>query len=144
MCEDVLRMPFTGAHICEAVSALYSGRLEFTNSNHNIADGVTTHRTGGHSRGLQVVRVKTGAGWMCLASDASHYYENYLTRRPFPIVVDLQDMFSGFDTIQALASKPELVIPGHDPLVGQIFPAYGRSGFVWRLDAGPEKALPQF
>ena len=144
MCEDVLRMPFTGAHVCEAVSALYSGRLEFTNSDHKIADGVTTHRTGGHSRGLQVVRVKTGAGWMCLASDASHYYENYLTRRPFPIVVDLQDMFSGFDTIQALASKPELVIPGHDPLVGQIFPAYGRSGFVWRLDAGPEKALPQF
>ena len=62
MCEDVLRMPFTGAHICEAVSALYSGRLEFTNSDHKIADGVTTHRTGGHSRGLQVVRVKTGAG----------------------------------------------------------------------------------
>ena len=68
------------------------------------------------------MRVKTGAGWMCLASDASHYYENYLTRRPFPIVVDLQDMFSGFDTIQALASKPELVIPAMTHWLGRFSP----------------------
>lgn len=143
MCEDVLRMPYTGAHICDAITALYSGRLEYTQTDQEIVPGVNVYRVGGHARGLQVVRVKTASGYLCLASDASHYFENFLTRKPFPIVVDLQDMLQGYDTIQALASSTELVIPGHDPLVGKIFPQFGHSGFVWRLDAGPEKSLPE-
>ncbi|GIR51197.1 MAG: hypothetical protein CM15mP60_2580 [Alphaproteobacteria bacterium] len=64
MCEDALRMPFTGAHICDAVTALYSGRVRFTAEDDVVADGVTVHRIGGHSKGLQAVRVKTAAGWM--------------------------------------------------------------------------------
>ncbi|MGC6517691.1 MAG: N-acyl homoserine lactonase family protein [Candidatus Puniceispirillaceae bacterium] len=136
MCEDVLRMPYSGSHICDAITALYSGRLCFTQTNHQIADGVSVHRIGGHSRGLQAVRVKTASGWLCLASDAAHYYENFILRKPFPIVVDLADMYQGYDLIQSLASTPSLVIPGHDPLVCSLFPDYGQSGFVWRLDKG--------
>jgi hypothetical protein len=79
---------------------------------------------------------------MVLASDATHYYENFLKRKPFPIVVDLEDMLTGFDTIRTLASSIELVVPGHDPLVTQLFVAEGHSGFVWRLDNGPIKPLP--
>ena len=52
MCEDALRMPFTGAHICDAVTALYSGRVRFTAEDDVVADGVTVHRIGGHSKGL--------------------------------------------------------------------------------------------
>ena len=141
MCEDVLRMPYTGAHICDAITALYSGRLVFTQTSQQIADGVIVHRAGGHSRGLQVVRIKTQSGWLCLASDAAHYYENVLKRKPFPIVVDLEQMYQGFDLISKLASSPELIIPGHDPLVGSLFPEHGHSGFIWRLDAGPKTYL---
>jgi len=144
MCEDALRKPFTGEHICNAVMALYSGRVRFAAEDDQVAEGVTVHRVGGHSRGLQVVRVKTAAGWMCLASDATHYYENFLCRKPFPIVVDVEAMLAGFDRIQALASRTGLVIPGHDPLVTSLFPAFGTSGFVWRLDAGPQAALPTY
>ena len=142
MCEDALRKPFTGAHICDAVTALYSGRVRFAREDDQIAEGVTVHCVGGHSRGLQVVRVKTAAGWMCLASDATHYFENFLQRKPFPIVVDVEAMLAGFDRIQNLASRTELVVPGHDPLVTSIYPAFGTSGFVWRLDAGPQAPLP--
>ena len=117
MCEDALRLPFTGAHICDAVTALFSGRVRFTAEDDVVADGVTVHRIGGHSKGLQAVRVKTAAGWMCLASDGTHYYENFLKRKPFPIVVDVEDMLRGFDRIQALASCTEMVIPGHDCLL---------------------------
>jgi len=126
------------------VMALYSGRVRFVAEDDQVAEGVTVHRVGGHSRGLQVVRVKTAAGWMCLASDATHYYENFLRRKPFPIVVDVEAMLAGFDRIQALASRTGLVIPGHDPLVTSLFPAFGTSGFVWRLDAGPQAALPTY
>ena len=142
MCEDVLRKPFTGEHICAAVKAVFSGRVRFNAEDEQIADGMTVHRVGGHSKGLQVVRVKTASGWMCLASDATHYYENFLTRTPFPIVVDVEEMLRGYDRIQALTDRPEMVIPGHDPLVTELYPRHGTSGFVWRLDVGPTGALP--
>ena len=79
---------------------------------------------------------------MCLASDASHYYENFITRTPFPIVVDVEEMLHGYDRIQSLASSNEMVIPGHDPLVTTLYPPFGTSGFVWRLDGGPTASLP--
>ena len=142
MCEDVLRKPFTGDHICEAVKAVFSGRVTFNDADDRVADGITVHRVGGHSKGLQVVRVKTASGWICLASDATHYYENFITRTPFPIVVDVEEMIRGYDRIQTLASRAEMIIPGHDPLVTSLYPSYGTSGFVWRLDGGPTGSLP--
>ena len=90
MCGDVLQMPFTVEHVCEMVRKVYSGRVVFHDGDGMVADGVTVHCIGGHSRGLQAVRVKTDVGYLCLASDASHFYENFLLQKPFPIVVDLQ------------------------------------------------------
>ncbi len=74
---------------------------------------------------------------MCLASDASHFYENYLLGKPFVLVVDMEDMLDGFGTIQRLASKPALTIPGHDPLVRAVFPEVA-GGIVHRLDVPVE------
>ena len=63
MCHPALRMPFTGEHVCEAVRRLYQGRVVFHEGDGEVAPGVTVHRIGGHSRGLQAVRVRTRAGW---------------------------------------------------------------------------------
>ena len=141
MCHDTLKMPFTAGHVCEAVKRLYAGKVVFHDGEAQVAEGVTVHCIGGHSRGLQCVRVRTGAGWMVLASDAAHYYENVFARKPFPIVVDLQDMLDGFDTLERLASSRKLIIPGHDPLVGTLFPN-GPADHIVRLDPGPEKPFP--
>ena len=141
MCHDTLRMPFTAEHVCEAVRRVYSGRVVFHEGDGEIADGVTVHCIGGHSRGLQAVRVRTGAGWMVLASDASHYYENLWLRKPFPIVIDLEDMLRGFSTLERLASRKELIVPGHDPLVREVFPA-GAAAHITRLDPGPKGLIP--
>ena len=105
MCHDTLRMPFTAGHVCEAVTRLYRGKLSFHVGDAEIADGVTVHCIGGHSRGLQAVRVRTRAGWMVLASDAAHFYENLWLRKPFPIVVDLQDMLDGFTRLERLTKQ---------------------------------------
>ncbi len=136
MCHDTLRMPFTAGHVCEAVTRLYHGKLTFHDGDSEIADGVTVHCIGGHSRGLQAVRVRTAAGWLVLASDAAHYYENFQARKPFPIVVDLQNMLDGFETLHQLASDPKLIVPGHDPLVRTLFPQ-GVAPHITRLDQGP-------
>lgn len=140
MCHDVLRMPFTADHVCEMVKRVYSGRVMFHEGDGEIADGVTVHRVGGHSRGLQIVRVRTAAGWMVLASDAAHFYENAFARKPFPIVVDVEDMLAGFDILHRLSSRRALIIPGHDPLVMRAFPEVERVPFAVRLDRGPSHA----
>ncbi len=136
MCHDVIRYPFTADHVCEAVRRVYSGRCIFHDGDGEVAEGVTVHCIGGHSRGMQCVRVRTEAGWLVLASDASHFYENIRERTPFLIVVDLEDMMNGFDRLEALASSNELVVPGHDPLVTQYFPQ-DKADYVFRLDKGP-------
>jgi len=141
MCHDTLRMPFTAGHVCEAVKRLYSGQVIFHDGDAELADGITLHCIGGHSRGLQAVRVRTAAGWMVLASDAAHFYENFVARKPFPIVVDLQDMLDGFDTLGRLASAPQLIVPGHDPLVREYFPK-AMADHIHRLDQGPHRDIP--
>lgn len=141
MCHPALQHPFTADHVCEMVQRVYSGRVMYHDGDGAIADGVTVHKIGGHTRGLQVVRVKTAEGWLCLASDASHYYENAFGLKPFPIVVDLQDMLDGFAKLEGLASRKELIIPGHDPLVTKYFPALDNVPFAYRLDKGPVKPI---
>lgn len=139
MCGGDTPAPYTVDHVCQMVKRVFSGRVVFHDGDGQVAPGVTVHRTGGHSRGLQVVRVETARGPVCLASDAAHYYENFQTRTPFPIVVDMADMLQGFQTIQDLAGgDPTRVIPGHDPLVTDYYPPGGPSGFVWRLDQAPK------
>ena len=138
MCHGTLQMPFTADHICEAVKRVYSGRCVFYEGDGEVADGVTVHCLGGHSRGLQAVRVRTEAGWLCLASDATHYYENVFDKKPFPIVVDLEDMMRGFDRLHELTSDKRLIIPGHDPLVRAYFPNE-TAPHIFRLDQGPDR-----
>lgn len=86
---------------------------------HALAPGVELHLVGGHTRGLQVVRVRTERGWVVLASDALHYYANHERRDPFPSIVDLPQMLDGYRRIEQLADSIEHIIPGHDPLVMQ-------------------------
>lgn len=141
MCHAALRAPYTAGHVCEAVRRVHSGQVLFHEGDAEIADGVSLHRIGGHSRGLQAVRVRTRAGWIVLASDASHFYENFMTGKLFPIVVDAGEMLDGYATIQRLASRRDLVVPGHDPLVRALFPT-GPAAHIHRLDSGPLRPVP--
>jgi glyoxylase-like metal-dependent hydrolase (beta-lactamase superfamily II) len=138
MCDPTIVAPFTADHVCEAVKRVYSGKVEFINGDAEIADGLTLHCIGGHSKGLQSVRVRTEAGYLCLASDAAHYYENVFAKKLFPIVVDRDAMLAGFERLKELATKPELIIPGHDPLVRAHFPST-IAPHIFRLDKGPIK-----
>lgn len=138
MCHDVLRNPYTGEHVCSMVKQLFSGRLQFHNGAGQVAPGVEVHLIGGHSRGLQCVRVMTQRGWVVLASDASHYYENFLAKKPFPIVVDIENMLQGFNRLHELADSVDHIIPGHDPLVCEYYPKpFEGDNTIMRLDVDP-------
>jgi len=138
MCHSVLQYPFTADHVCNMVRRVYNGSVMFHDGDAEVAPGVTVHKVGGHSRGLQVVRIETEQGPMVLASDAAHYYENYEQRSPFPLVVDVEDMLKGYDVLTQLAGERQLIVPGHDPLVRERFPQAfeDTDSQVWRLDVG--------
>jgi len=99
------------------------GRVRLIDGDFTVVPGVTLHLLGGHTHGLQVVRVTTAAGHVVLASDASHFYENIGADRPYSIVDHLPSMYRAFDRIRELADAENLIIPGHDPLVLNRFPA---------------------
>ena len=100
-----------------------SGRVRLLDGDFTVVPGVTLHLLGGHTQGLQVVRVRTAAGHVVLASDASHFYENIGSDRPYSIVDHLPSMYRAFDRIRELADAEELIVPGHDPAVLKRFPA---------------------
>ena len=104
--------------------------------NFELFPAATLHLIGGHTMGLQVVRVSTRRGWVVLASDASHFYANMEQQRPFPIVWSVTDMVAGYDRLRSLAASPGHIIPGHDPLVLERYPAPMKElqGTVVRLD----------
>lgn len=136
--------PFGAEVTCDMVRANYAGRVSFHDGEDVIAPNVTVHRVGGHSAGLQVVRVLTRQGWMVLASDAVHLYQNLREDNPFPLICHLGDMYEAFRTVRRLASAPGLIIPGHDPLVASCFPALRAetAGIALKLDATPVRPVP--
>ena len=121
------------------VKLVFKDRVEFYDGAADLAPGVSVHRIGGHTHGLQCVRVMTQRGWVVLASDASHYYEHMETGRCFPTTFDLGEMVEGYAKLKQLAASPRHIIPGHDPLVMQRYPAPGKAldGIVVRLDVEP-------
>jgi glyoxylase-like metal-dependent hydrolase (beta-lactamase superfamily II) len=104
-----------------------------------LAPGVTLHHIGGHTAGLQCVRIMTQRGRVVLASDASHYYEHMETGRCFPTIFHVGDTLEGYSTLQRLAESRQHIIPGHDPLVMQRYaaPSPALEGIVARLDIAP-------
>jgi glyoxylase-like metal-dependent hydrolase (beta-lactamase superfamily II) len=138
MCHSNLRHPFEADDVTAMVRKLFQGRVTFHNGSSEIADGVSVHLVGGHSRGLQFLRVRTRRGWVVLASDASHYYANFEQYRPFPVVVDVSETLEGYDAMRKQASSLAHIVPGHDPLVLQRYPAQpGGPADIIRLDAEP-------
>ena len=135
MCHHALNHTFEVTDVQAMVKRVFEGRVCFHDGSREIAAGLSLHWVGGHSRGLQVVRVRTRRGWVVLASDAAHFYETFERSAPFPIVVDMADMVAGYDTLRALSSSPAHVIPGHDPMVLTRYPSIAEG--IARLDADP-------
>ena len=136
-----VRHSFTEDNVLDMVRMLYRDRVVFHDGDEELFPGVSVHHIGGHTRGLQVVRVRTVRGQVVLASDASHYYENMESGEPFVIVDSVVDMLEGHRRLYRLADSPQHVVPGHDPAVMARYPAPapGLEGVAVRLDVAPAR-----
>ena len=142
MCHAALRVPFEADDVVAMVRKVFAGRADFHDGGGEIVPGVSVHLIGGHSKGLQCVRVKTRRGHVVLAADAAHLYAHIDSGRVFPITYNIAEVLEGYATLQRLATSPRHVVPGHDPLVLTRYPAAkpGLEGWIARLDAEPNDA----
>jgi glyoxylase-like metal-dependent hydrolase (beta-lactamase superfamily II) len=124
MAHRVLNHFFAVEDVTGLVKEVYAGRVRFHDGDAEIAPGVSVHKVGGHTEGLQVVRVHTKRGWLVLASDAAHYYANLDESNPFPAITNVGEMLDGYQRLYALADTPDHIIPGHDPEVLKLYPHY--------------------
>ncbi|TCO50380.1 glyoxylase-like metal-dependent hydrolase (beta-lactamase superfamily II) [Kribbella antiqua] len=105
--------------LAHLTSAHQQGRVLRADGDTTVVPGLSVHLVGGHTAGMQVVRVQTARGNVVLASDASHFYENLEDDRPFPILTSMTGMYGAFDRIKELGDD---AVPGHDPLVLERYP----------------------
>ena len=124
MCYGPLRHAYSVEDVVEMVRNVYADRVIFHAGDHELFPGVELMLIGGHTRGLQALRVHTARGWVVLASDASHYYANMEQDRPFPIVYNVADMLAGYRKVAAAADSASHIVPGHDPEVLRRYPAW--------------------
>ena len=141
MCHAHVRIPFEADDVVAMVRKVFAGRVEFHDGETQLAPGVTLHHIGGHSKGLQCVRVNTRRGHVVIASDASHLYAHMDEGRVFPITYSVAETLEGYRTLRRLAESPAHIIPGHDPQVMERYPAAnpGVEDWIVRLDAEPRE-----
>ena len=137
MCHAHLRAPFEEEDVVAMVRKVFTGRVTFHNGDSQLAPGITVHKIGGHSKGLQSVCVNTRRGPVVLASDAAHLYAHFEQSRVFPIVYNVGEVLEGYERLKRLAPTMNHIVPGHDPEVLDRYPAAGAGmeGWIIRLDA---------
>jgi glyoxylase-like metal-dependent hydrolase (beta-lactamase superfamily II) len=140
MCHPTLRIPFSERDVHAMIGKIYAYRVDFHDGADEIAPGITVHLIGGHSKGLQCVRVKTRRGYLVLASDCCHLYSHLDEGRVFPVTYSVGDTLEGYRTLRKLASSRHHIVPGHDPEVLKLYPAAGLNLDNWiaRLDGEPK------
>src|SRR5438874_1644643 len=100
------------------------GRLRFVEGDdQEIVPGLRCYIGGKHTFASQYAAVKTETGTIVLASDNVYLYENLEKHVPIAQTLDPASNLKAQDRIRTLVSDPRLIVPGHDPLVFERFPA---------------------
>ncbi len=136
MCHAHQRVPFELDYVTAMVRKIFADRVVFHDGSEELAPGLTVHHIGGHSKGLQAVRIKTARGHIVLASDATHLYAHIDEGRVFPVTYNVAETLEGYRTIKKLADSADHIIPGHDPLVIERYPPAARGLEGWVVDLG--------
>lgn len=90
-------------------------RYQAIKGDREIVPGISVLLTPGHSPGHQGVLVNTTSGNIFIAGDTIPLFENWDTRTPSGIHVNLEEYQETFEKIAAL--QDVLILPGHDTRV---------------------------
>ena len=109
------------AKIPEVISLAHAKRVRYLDGDEEIAPGIRVVLVGGHTAGSQAVVVTTNLGQAVICADVLQYYRQ-LEEGVVGLCLDVVQTLFAVDKLKSLTSSPELIIPGHDPLVMKKFP----------------------
>jgi glyoxylase-like metal-dependent hydrolase (beta-lactamase superfamily II) len=93
--------------------------------NQEIMDGIKVYTGGRHTFASQYVGVRGTSGTVVIASDNMYLYENLQKHVPVAQTFDADSNLKAQDRMKQIASRPDLIVPGHDPEVFKRFPKPG-------------------
>jgi glyoxylase-like metal-dependent hydrolase (beta-lactamase superfamily II) len=102
-----------------------------------ITDGIRVYTGGRHTFASQYVGVCTVEGTVVIASDNMYLYENLQKHQPIAQTFDADSNLKAQDRMKQIASKLDLIVPGHDPEVFVRFPKPGNG--VGRISLSDRK-----
>ncbi len=139
MSHPRFRVAYRAEDIKQLIDLVYADRMTFHDGDVTLAPGLEFILIGGHARGQAILRVHTARGWVILASDAVHLFEEVDEERPFAVFYDLFVMIEGYRRINRMTGHRDLIVPGHDARVTRAYPAAapGLEGRIMRLDLPP-------
>jgi glyoxylase-like metal-dependent hydrolase (beta-lactamase superfamily II) len=82
-----------------------------------ILPGIKVFTGSKHTAGAQFVLLNNGIQDVIIASDNSWFYYNLLNLLPVPITLDQEAYTRNLARMRQYVKDPDLIIPGHDPLV---------------------------
>ena len=98
------------------------GRMILIDGDQQILPGIDCLLAPGHSIALQAVAVNTQEGIAILGSDCAHLFRNYNEEWPSALMIDMVAWVRSLDKLKKRVSLPELLFPGHDPLMTTEYP----------------------
>lgn len=128
MCDKVVRGVFDVENVVHLVRQVFAERVCFHEGDDALLPGLGLHAFAGHSGMVQGLLANTPRGPVLLASDAAHFYANLVRREPFVLTLDAPATLRSFSKIMRIAGEVDRVIPGHDPLVREYYPACEANG----------------
>ena len=120
------RPPF--ANMTDDASLQYLTQLEGTkrlvllDGDREILPGIQCLSAAGHTPGQQAVVVSTKRGKAIIGSDCAHVFRNYTEDWPSAFSMDLAGCLRTYEKLRATASSPDIIFPGHDPLMYDAYP----------------------
>ncbi|MFC2066020.1 N-acyl homoserine lactonase family protein [Chloroflexota bacterium] len=108
--------------MAEVMRLAYEKRVRYIDGDEQLFPGIRVALVGGHTPGSQVVVVTTHRGEVVICGDAIDLSRNLEEEVAALSVLDTVESLLSMDKIRALASSPELIIPGHDALTMKRFP----------------------
>ncbi len=121
MCHERMRRPFAADAVVDAVRLVFAGKVQFHKGDVVLEPGLSLHLVGGHSKGLQVVRLEEEGRVNVFASDALHFMSYLEKSDVFPLFANYPDVLEGYEKLKRLAGPQGQIVPGHDPSVLSVF-----------------------
>lgn len=115
--EKPMRAGLRLSDVRQVRSLVDTGRARLVQSEAQVLPGISLHPATGHTEAIQWVEVSTQQGTVVLASDNAYLYENLEQHVPIGSTRSAEASAAVLDAMLSAATKPEWVVPGHDPLV---------------------------